>query len=316
MSFDRYEAYRLLYTSKVYKDKNRIGHLGPARDWSHVVNKAISYWSMPGGLEGTCPVDVAMAAARTAGFGGIELCIVEAGVLTPATDEATCRAYAAQAVRHGLVLETLASGMSWGCSPTHLDAAVRRQAIDLHRAALQRAAWLGCRAMLFVPGAVMIPWDVSYAPVRYDHAVGWAREAVAELGETAARLGIDLAIENVWNGLFYSPLELAGFVDSFQNPRVGVYFDVGNMLNHQQWPPHWIEILGPRIRAIHVKDFKLATGTLAGFCDLLAGDIPFPEVMAALRAIGYRRTLVAEMMPYDSTLLARTSQALDQILAM
>ncbi len=278
--------------------------------------KSISYWSMKGGLEGTCPVAEAMTAAKKAGFEGIELCIGTSGVLTTGTDEATCRTYAKLAVENGLALETLASGMSWGCSPTHPDAAVRRQSIDLHKAALQRAAWLGCKAMLFVPGAVVIPWDASYKPVRYDKAVAWAREAVAELGETAVKVGVDLAVENVWNGLFYSPLELAAFIDSFKNPRIGVYFDVGNMLNHQQWPPHWIELLGARIRRIHVKDFKLATGTLAGFCDLLDGDIPFAETMAALRGIGYRGTLVAEMMPYDPTLLERTSKAMSRILEM
>lgn len=278
--------------------------------------KGISYWSMNGGLEGACPVETALAAAKQAGFQGLELCIAETGVLTPATDEATCKAYRAAAQKHGLVLETLASGMSWGCSPTHPDAAVRRKAIDLHAAALQRAAWLGCKAMLFVPGAVVIPWDATYKPVRYDQAVAWAREAVAELGAVAARVGVDLAVENVWNGLFYSPVEFAQFIDAFKNPRVGVYFDVGNVLNHQQWPPHWIEILGQRIRRVHIKDFKMSAGTLAGFCDLLAGDIPFPEVMAALRAVGYQDTLVAEMMPYDPTLLTRTSQAMDQILKM
>jgi L-ribulose-5-phosphate 3-epimerase len=278
--------------------------------------KSISYWSMQGGLEGTCPVDAAMAAAKEAGFHGIELCIAETGVLTPATDEATCRAYAALATRHGLTLKTLASGMSWDCSPTHPDAAIRRKAIALHREALQRAAWLGCKTLLFVPGAVMIPWDPTYLPVRYDKAVTWAREAVAELGDTATRVGVDLAIENVWNGLFYSPLELATFVDSFNNARIGVYFDVGNVLNHQQWPPHWIELLGPRIKAVHLKDFKMDTGTLAGFCDLLQGNVPFKPVMDALRTIGYQNTVVAEMMPHDPTLLERTSKAMDQILAM
>ena len=278
--------------------------------------KCISYWSMKGGLDGACPVEEAMAAARGAGFHGLELCIAEAGVLTPSTDEATCRSYAAMATRHGLAMDTLASGMNWGCSPTHPDSAVRRKAIELHKAALQRAAWLGCRAMLFVPGAVIIPWDPSYRPVRYDHAVAWAREAVRELGDAAAKAGVDLAVENVWNGLFYSPLEFAQFVDSFRNPRVGVYFDVGNMLNHQQWPPHWIEILGSRIRGVHIKDFRLATGTLAGFCDLLAGNVPFAQTLAALRGIGYNGSLVAEMMPHDATLLERTSQAMDRILAM
>lgn len=38
--------------------------------------------------------------------------------------------------------------------------------------------------------------------------------------------------------------------------------------------------------------------------------------MSALKVIGYQKTLVAEMMPHDPTLLDRTSKAMDQILAM
>jgi len=112
--------------------------------------KSISYWSMNGGLEGACPVETALAAAKQAGFQGLELCIAETGVLTPATDETTCKAYRAAAQQHGLVLETLASGMSWGCSPTHPDAAIRRKAIDLHAAALQLLVELGHLVLLAI----------------------------------------------------------------------------------------------------------------------------------------------------------------------
>jgi hexulose-6-phosphate isomerase len=280
------------------------------------MKKCISYWSVEGGGDGSCPVSTALSAAKEAGFDGLELCVGAGGVLTPETDQATCRRYAAQAADLGLAIETVACGLSWAWSPTHPDPEVRRRSIELQAAALQRTAWLGAQAMLFVPGAVLIPWDPSYAPVPYDRAVAWAREAVVELGRTAAEVGVDLGVENVWNGLFYSPLELAAFIDEIDNPRVGVYFDLGNVLNHQQWPPHWIEILGPRLKRVHVKDFKLAVGNLDGFCDLLDGDVPFAETMAALRAIGYDGTLVAEMMPPDPTLLARTSRALDQILAL
>jgi L-ribulose-5-phosphate 3-epimerase len=276
--------------------------------------KCISYWSMQGGLEGTCPIEDAAAMAKAAGFSGLELCIAERGVLTPSTDSSTCRRYRDIVRGHGLVLETLASGMSWGCSPTDPDPAVRKKAIELHRAALERAAWLGCSSMLFVPGAVKIPWDPGFGPVPYAQAVEWAREAVRDLLPAAESTGVELCIENVWNGLFYSPLEFADFIDSFQHPLLGVYFDVGNVLGHQQHPPHWIALLGGRIRRVHIKDFKCSVGTLAGFCDLLEGDVPFPEVMAALRKIGYDRTLVAEMMPPDDTLLERTSLAMDTVM--
>lgn len=278
--------------------------------------KAISYWAMPGGLEGSCPVKEAFAKSKAAGFEALELCVGLEGVLTPESSRETCREYRALAEEYSMALQTMASGMSWSLCPTHPDEAVRKQSIEVHKKALQRAAWLGCSAMLFVPGAVIIPWDSSFSPVRYDLAVERARQAVTELGQTAADLGVTLAVENVWNGLFYSPLEFASFIDSIQNPAVGIYFDAGNVLNHQQWPPHWIELLGKRISRVHLKDFQLANGTLAGFCDLLAGDMPWAESMAALRKIGYDKTLTAEMMPYASGLLEKTSAAMDKILAL
>ncbi len=280
------------------------------------MQKAISYWSMPGGLEGTCPLEKALSLSREAGFSALELCVGLEGVLTPESSRDWCQQQRQQIADCGLAVETLASGLSWTFCPTDHDSEVRRKSIEIHKQCLQRAAWLGCQAMLFVPGAVIIPWDKTYSPVRYDRAVDWARQAVLELGQTASDLGVTLAVENVWNGLFYSPLEFRDFIDEFNNPAVGIYFDVGNVLNHQQWPPHWIELLGSRIKRIHCKEFKLSVGTLEGFCDLLDGDMPWPEIMAALRQIGYRGTLTAEMMPHSEGLLERTSRALDKILEM
>ena len=276
----------------------------------------ISYWSIEGGLANTRPVDEAMKEAKAAGFDGIELAIGTEGVLHTQSDQATCESYRKLADKHGLALETAAAGLSWGCSPTDNDPATREKAIKLHADALQRAAWIGAKAMLMVPGAVSIPWEPKYGPVKYDQANQWAREAAKKLSPVAEKVGVDLCLENVWNGMFYSPLEFRDFVDSTGSPRVGAYFDVGNVLGYHQHPPHWIEILGKRIRRVHIKDFKKSVGTLAGFCDLLAGDVPWKETMAALKSIGYDKTVVAEMMPPDPTLLARTKTAMDKIVKM
>lgn len=278
--------------------------------------KAISYWSMPEGLSGRCPVTSAITLAKNAGFQGLELAIAQDGVLATTTDQATCQRYRDDLASAHIVCTSVASGMSWGVSPTHPDPAVRAKAIALHQAALQRAAWLGASALLFVPGAVRIPWDDSYGPVDYAQAVEWARQAVTALLPTAQATGVNLCLENVWNGLFYSPLEFRDFVDSFHSPHLGVYLDVGNLLGYHQHPPHWISTLGPRIRRVHLKDFKNRIGGMAGFCDLMAGDVPWTATMQALRAIGYNNTLVAEMMPLDPALLARTSAAMDIILGL
>ncbi|MEX0774170.1 MAG: sugar phosphate isomerase/epimerase family protein [Phycisphaeraceae bacterium] len=276
--------------------------------------KGISYWSMPNGLSNTCPIDEALATAKGAGFKALELSIGAEGALHANSTQAQCQAIRNQIAHSGLVVETAASGMSWGVNPTSENPAIRKRSIELHAGALQRAAWLGCQAMLFVPGVVKSP--IAPDLVRYDKAVQRAREAVTQLLDVAEKVGVDLCVENVWNGLFYSPLEFIDFVDSFKSSRLGVYFDVGNVLGYHQHPPHWIELLGKRIRRVHIKDFKQSVGSLAGFCDLLEGDVPWAESMAALRKVGYDRTVIAEMIPWRDGLLAKTSAAMDKILAM
>jgi L-ribulose-5-phosphate 3-epimerase len=277
----------------------------------------ISYWSVEGGLANTRPVAEAMREAKAAGFDGIELGIGTEGVMHTQSDQLTCEEARKLAEQNGLALETVAAGLSWGCSPTDLHPETRAKSIKLHADALQRAAWLGAKAMLMVPGAVTIPWDKAYGPVKYDQAVEWARAAAKQLAPVAEKVGVQLCLENVWNGMFYSPLEFASFIDSIGSPNVGAYFDAGNVLGYHQHPPHWIEILGAkRIRRVHIKDFKKDVGNLSGFCDLLDGDMPWEETIQALRGIGYDKTIVAEMMPPEKTLLPRTRAAMERIMKM
>ena len=49
------------------------------------------------------------------------------------------------------------------------------------------------------------------------------------------------------------------------------------------------------------------------FCDIGAGDVPWKETIAALDAIQYKSTIIAEMLPWDETILSRTSAAMDQL---
>jgi hexulose-6-phosphate isomerase len=277
---------------------------------------AINYWSFERGLSNEHPIKDVAAQAREAGFDGIELAIGETGVLSVTSSQSDCAQIRNCIDSFGLRLDSIASGMTWACSPSHPDDRVRRKAIELHEAALHRAAWLGCASMLFIPGAVSIPWDASYPFVPYERAVRWAREATRSLLKTAERLHVELCIENVWNGMFYSPIEFRQFLDSFDSPAVGAYFDVGNCMGQHQFPPHWIGLLGPRIKRVHFKDFKRTVGNLDGFCDLLEGDQPWPETMAALRAVGYDRTVTAEMIPYAPGRIEKTAAAMRRLLAM
>ena len=275
----------------------------------------ISYWAMEHGLAGTHSVEVAIDSAQAAGFVGIELAIGGSAFPIDVT-KARCQEIRRYLTSRNMVCETLACGATWGANPASNDPAIRALSIEQHSAALERAGWLGCKAMLMVPGVVGSPITPN-EHVRYDHAIQRVREAMTKLLPVAERAGVDLCLENVWNGMFYSPLELIQFIDSFSSKRLGIYFDIGNGLGLHQDPAHWIELLGKRIRRIHAKDFKHAfnwQGTY-DFCQIGEGDVRWSEVMAALRAVGYTSTVVAEVMPWSPGHLERTSKALTKALA-
>ncbi|EAQ78563.1 sugar phosphate isomerase/epimerase family protein [Blastopirellula marina] len=272
----------------------------------------ISYWSMPDGLAGTCDIATALQLAKQHQFDALELAISPGGTLHVDLSQAECEQIRREIEDSGVIVETIASGMSWGCNPASHDEGIRRLAIELHEKALQRAAWLGCQAMLFVPAIVTSPISPGER-VRYDHAYQRAEVAVRRLLETAEKVGVDLCVENVWNGFLYSPLELRDFVDSFASDRLGVYFDAGNLLGYQQYPPDWIHLLGSRIKRVHVKGYRDQFDFCGSyeFCELDEGDVPLVETIAALCDIGYDSTIVAEMLPFKEDRLRRTAAALN-----
>ncbi|MEM9414713.1 MAG: sugar phosphate isomerase/epimerase family protein [Planctomycetota bacterium] len=276
--------------------------------------KGISYWSVDGGADGSADIARAIADAKQAGFEAFELAIGTEGHLTVDATEEQCSDIRACCDESGLVVESLASAMSWKVNPISDDPAVRALAIEQNRQAIERAAWLGCSSYLLVPGVISNPWNMNN-PVRYDLALERATRLVGELLETAEPLGVEVCVENVWNGMFYSPIEFADFVDQFDSPCCGIYFDVGNLAGIHQYPPHWIELLGDRIKRVHIKGFRFDSAESSWkFCRLLEGDIPWRRVIASLESIGYDRAIVAEMMPYADDLLEETSKAMDEIL--
>jgi hexulose-6-phosphate isomerase len=127
-------------------------------------------------------------------------------------------------------------------------------------------------------------------------------------------MGVAIGVENVWNKFLLSPLEMRDFLDKIASENVACYFDVGNVVL-TGYPEQWIDILGHRIKRVHLKDFKRSVGTLDGFCDLLDGDVDYAAVMAALRRVGYDGPLTAEFFNCEGK-LEQLSSAMDRILAM
>ena len=275
--------------------------------------KGISYLSFENGLSNTESIDSALTQTKSNGFDALELSVSSEGVINTNTSKAECEIIRKKINDSGVFVDSIATGMSWGVSPTSDDESIRKQSINLHQDAIKVASYLECKALLFVPGVVKSP--ISPEIVRYDRALDRLREAINQCLPIAEDLNVDLCMENVWNGFFYSPIELRDFVDSFNSDRLGIYLDIGNLIGYQQYPPHWVELLNSRIKRVQIKDFQENfdwTGSFS-FCDIGAGDVPWSETIAALNSIQYKSTIIAEMLPWDETILSRTSVAMDQI---
>ena len=275
--------------------------------------KGISYLSFENGLSNTESIDSALTQTKSNGFDALELSVSSEGVINTNTSKAECEIIRKKINDSGVFVDSIATGMSWGVSPTSDDESIRKQSISLHQDAIKVASHLECKALLFVPGVVKSP--ISPEIVRYDRALDRLREAINQCLPIAEDLNVDLCMENVWNGFFYSPIELRDFVDSFNSDRLGIYLDIGNLIGYQQYPPHWVELLNSRIKRVQIKDFQENfdwTGSFS-FCDIGAGDVPWSETIAALNSIQYKSTIIAEMLPWDETILSRTSVAMDRI---
>jgi hexulose-6-phosphate isomerase len=192
--------------------------------------------------------------------------------------------------RRTLPIASMMAAAGWRPSLTSDEPEERRRALELFRRTIRAARFLGADAVLVVPGVVNE--TVSY-PVAWERG----QEALRDLARTAEEFGVCLCVENVWNKFLLSPLEMRRFVDEIGHPLVQVYFDVGNVLAFG-YPEQWIDVLGARIKRVHVKDFKTAVGNITGFVQLLEGDVNWPAVMAALRRVGYDGYLTAEVAPY------------------
>ena len=280
------------------------------------MKKSISYWAFPGGLEGQKDIAECLREAKAAGFEAVELCCGDTGVLTPDTSEKECAAIRGDAESVGLEISSLCTGIYWGYNLGCNSEADRKKAEEATRKMLRIGKWLGVNAMLYIPGAVDVFFNPDADIIAYETVLERVTEGTKRLLPDAEKNGVALAVENVWNKFMLSPTEMRDFVDQFGSEYVGVYFDVGNVMLYG-YPEQWIRVLGSRIKRVHFKDFKRAVGTLDGFCDLLEGDVNWPEVVKSLQDVGYDGYCTGEMIPlyahYPMVRIRNTSNAMDAI---
>ena len=276
------------------------------------MKKGLNAWTFPDSY----PMERRMELAAKAGYDGFE-CLYEAdGYVGMNRSDDHLKQVRAKAADLGLEIPSLVGAHYQGLSIASGDAKIAGEARERVKRMLHAANVLGADTVLLVAGRCDSTRE--HPDAQYDRVYDNALASVAALAESARAVGVRIGIEPVWSKFLLSPIELRAFIDATASSWVGAYFDTGNVMIWG-YPEQWIRILGKRLYKCHFKDFRRGVGTGGGFVDLLAGDVDFPEVMAAFREIGYDDYCTCEVSPYqyDPEFMAfQTANAMDRIFAM
>ncbi len=237
------------------------------------------------------------AIARAAGFEGIELL----GFDHPAEE------VLAASASTGLVVDGLVAKLHHKVRHSDPDPAVRQDALAELVRCLEYTEAIGGHSVLLVPGHGK---DGTPEQV-FQRSLENIRQAIP----TAARLGVSILIENVWNRFLYdhegssdqSAQNYADYIDAFNSPWVGMQFDIGNHWKYGDVPA-WIRLLGTRIHKLDVKGFSRSDDA---FTDIGEGDLPFDQVTRALRDINFHGWCAAEVKAKNADGLELVSQQMD-----
>jgi L-ribulose-5-phosphate 3-epimerase len=250
------------------------------------------------------PLDEFLPAAAKAGFDCVELMVGTSPELPLDATPHQIKAVQDKVKAHNLTLNSLALFCSDGNLLDPLPA--RQAAIEGFKKGLHTAKALGVKMVLMTSGRLRP--DLFYED-GYNNGIA----AFKELAKTAEALDIDIAVEFVWNGFLFSPIEFRNFLDAIGSPKIGFYFDPGNMIVFQQ-PTHWVRALKNHIKGVHFKDWT--GGPLDGkWTGLLEGKVDYPGVMKELKSSSFQGAFISEVDPALQD-LSQTVQAARKVALM
>ncbi len=238
-------------------------------------------WSFEQGLELT----------KKAGYDGIELWLGDVPWFQMKTTDAEVRDLRRKVENAGLVVSNVSTGLHWEYPISARDPKIREQGIRIVERQVETATLLGTDAILLVAG--LVTEEVPYNEV-YLRCV----DVLKSLGEKAAKANVKIGCENCnsEHRFLITPREFWQFLNDVNHPSVGIHLDVGN-IHDTGYAEQWIEIHGPRITRIHVKDVMKKRGRCGEsvYTNFFLGDNNWPAIRAALTKVGYDGWLVAEM---------------------
>jgi sugar phosphate isomerase/epimerase len=164
------------------------------------------------------------------------------------------------------------------------DPAIRAERLERFRWALERTRALGLTDLMLHAGFLPEPGDPDRKPFL---------DTLAKVSSLAQEKGVTVAFET---GQETADL-LRRTLDELRCPNVKVNFDPANMILYDKGDPlRAVEILGPDIRSVHVKDAKRTKvpGEWGEEVPLGQGQVNIKQFVKVLKKVGYRGPLCIE----------------------
>jgi len=228
---------------------------------------------------------------KKAGFDGIELWLGDVPWFQMTTTDAQIQDLRRKVESAGLVVSNVSTGLHWKFPLSARDPKVRQEGIRIVERQIEAAQILRTDAILVVAG--LVTEEIPYNEV-YQRTV----EAVQRVAPAAQKSGVKIGCENCNSEQHFllSPREFNSFLNDVNSPAVGIHLDVGN-IHDTGFAEQWIEMLGPRITRVHMKDTMKRRGRCCDsvYTNIFLGDNNWPAIRAAMVKVGYDGWLVAEM---------------------
>ena len=241
-------------------------------------------------------------AVKAAGFDGIEMNAPDMNV------EETNKAIA----ESGLPVDGSVNSSHWNVRHTDPDAGVRAKALESLTSAIRNTHAVGGHSVLLVVGHGKDGKEEEL----------WKRsiDNISLAVPVAARFGVQIVIENVWNHFLYdhagdhrqNAAKYVKYVDELNSPWVGMQFDIGNHWKYGSMGD-WIRQLGKRVFKLDIKGYNRAEDKWARISE---GDIDYADVRKALIEINFFGWCAAEVGGGDAAELKRISDEMDMVFGL